>query len=176
MRLRIILGCLLIVVVALGVAAYQAIRWAEGPAVPAQEHPPSKVVVIPDGSTFQQVADLLERESLIKSSPVFVFLGKSQSAERRIHAGEYELNPGMAPAEILAKLLNGNGGGTKAADVFSRDGLHGVSHANSPEFHTRAKTFLQNVGGFLSSREAEDHLVRLGLRPQRRLRHLAGTH
>jgi len=93
--------------VALGVAAYQAIRWAEGPAVPAQQNPLSKVVVIPDGSTFQQVADLLEREGLIKSSSVFVFLGKSQSADRKVHAGEYELNPGMTPAEILAKLLTG---------------------------------------------------------------------
>ena len=93
--------------VALGVAAYQTIRWAEGPAIPAQEHPPSKVVVIPDGSTFQYVASLLERERLIKSRAAFVLLGKSQSADRKVHAGEYELNPGMTPAEILSKLLNG---------------------------------------------------------------------
>jgi len=95
------------VVVALGVAAYQAIRWAEGPAIPTEEHPPSKVVVIPDGSTFQQVAALLESEQLIKSSSVFVLFGKSQSADRKVHAGEYELNPSMTPAEILSKLLNG---------------------------------------------------------------------
>jgi UPF0755 protein len=107
MSLRIILGCLLVVVVALGVAAYQAIRWAEGPAIPTEERPPSKVVVIPDGSTFQQVAELLASEQLIKSSSVFVLFGKSQSADRKVHAGEYELNPGMTPAEILAKLLNG---------------------------------------------------------------------
>jgi len=93
--------------VALGVAAYQTIRWAEGPVIPAQEHPPSKVIVIPDGSTFQYVASLLEREGLIKSRTVFVLLGKSQSADRKVHAGEYELNPGMTPAEILSKLLNG---------------------------------------------------------------------
>ena len=93
--------------VALGVAAYQTIRWAEGPVIPAQEHPPSKVVVIPDGSTFQHVASLLEREGLIKSRSVFVLLGKSQSVDRKVHAGEYELNPGMTPAEILSKLLNG---------------------------------------------------------------------
>ena len=92
---------------ALGVTAYQTIRWAEGPAIPTEEHPPSKVVVIPDGSTFQQVATLLEREQLIKSSSVFVLFGKSQSADRKVHAGEYELNPGMTPAEILTKLLNG---------------------------------------------------------------------
>ena len=35
------------------------------------------------------------------------YSGKSQSADRKVHAGEYELNPGMTPAEILAKLLNG---------------------------------------------------------------------
>jgi cystathionine gamma-synthase len=47
---------------------------------------------------------------------------------------------------------------------FSRNGLHGVSHAAAAtDTAARAKTFLQNIGGFLSSREAEDHLVRLGL-------------
>jgi UPF0755 protein len=107
MKLRIALGCLLVVMVALGVVAYQAIRWAEGPAIPTEAHPPSKVVVIPDGSTFQHVATLLEREGLIKSSFSFVLFGKSQSADRKVHAGEYELNPGMTPAEILAILLNG---------------------------------------------------------------------
>jgi UPF0755 protein len=107
MRLRIILGCLLLGVVVLGVAAYQAVRWAEGPVIPTEEHPPSQVVVIPDGSTFQHVAVLLEHERLIKSSSIFVLFGKSQSADRKVHAGEYELNPGMTPAEILSKLLNG---------------------------------------------------------------------
>ncbi len=88
-------------------AAYLTIKWAEGPAVPPPQHPPSKIVFIPDGSTFQQVAALLEREHLIKSRSAFVLLGRSQSADRKIRAGEYELNAGMAPAEILAKLLSG---------------------------------------------------------------------
>jgi UPF0755 protein len=107
MRLRIILGSLLVVAVALGIAAYQAIRWAEGPVVPTAEHPPSKIVVIPDGSTFQHVATLLEREHLIKSRLFFILSGKFQAAERKVHAGEYELNPGMIPQEILSKLING---------------------------------------------------------------------
>lgn len=94
-------------VVALGVAAQQTIRWAEGPAIPTEMHPPSKVVVIPDGSTFQYVAALLKREGLIKSRSAFVLIGKSQSADRKVQAGEYELNPGMTPAEILSVLLNG---------------------------------------------------------------------
>ena len=93
--------------VALGAAAYQTIRWAEGPVIPPQQHPLSKVVVIPDGATFQFVAGLLERERLIKSRSAFLLFGKSLSAERKVHAGEYELNPGMTPAEILSKLLTG---------------------------------------------------------------------
>lgn len=49
------------------------------------------------------------------------------------------------------------------ASIFNDDGIHGVSHANTPELNNRAKRFLQNVGGFLCSRAAEDRLVQLGL-------------
>jgi peptidoglycan lytic transglycosylase G len=154
MTLRIILGCLLVVVVALGVAAYQAIRWAEGPVIPPEAHPPSKVVVIPDGSTFQHVAELLDREQLIKSSFAFVLFGKFQSADRKVHAGEYELNPGMTPAEILSKLINGQvllhsvtiPEGltiTQVADVASQQGL-----TDREEFLRLAKDreFIQSLG------------------------------
>ena len=43
--------------------------------------------------------------------------------------------------------------------------IHGVAHRNSPDLFARTKTFLQNIGGFLSSREAEDELVRRGALP-----------
>ena len=64
-------------------------------------------MTIPDRSTFQQVAALLEQEGLIKSRLAFVWLGRFQSADRKIHAGEFELNPSMAPAEILARFTTG---------------------------------------------------------------------
>ncbi len=63
-------------------------------------------------------------------------------------------------AAALTAQLDGSG-----ATPFSQGGLHGVSHADTPELAARAKVFLQNRGGFLSSREAEDHLARLGLLP-----------
>ena len=70
----------------------------------------------------------------------------------------------LTSSEAMAHRLAGHlPGGT--AGLFSRDGVHGVSHADSPEISGRAKVFLQHLGGFLSSREAEDHLVRLGLVP-----------
>lgn len=47
--------------------------------------------------------------------------------------------------------------------AFEFQGISGVAHPVSAEITTAAKTFLQNVGGFISSREAEDCLVRFGL-------------
>lgn len=62
-------------------------------------------------------------------------------------------------ARALAEHLGGD------ARVFAADGLHGVSHPARPELSAKAKPYLQNLGGFISSREAEDHAVRLGLLP-----------
>jgi len=44
-------------------------------------------------------------------------------------------------------------------------GVHGIAHSESPELAARAKVFLQNIGGFLSSRAAEDRLVAQRLLP-----------
>lgn len=135
-------------------AAYQAIRWAEGPAVPAHEHPPSKVVIIPDGATFQQVAALLERERLIKSRSAFVLFGKSQSVDRKIHAGEYEFNAGMMPAEILAKLLSGQvllhsitiPEGLAVSQIDDLLAQHGVVDREELLRLTKDKTFIASLG------------------------------
>jgi cystathionine gamma-synthase len=55
-------------------------------------------------------------------------------------------------------------GSASEARVFAHGAVHGLSHpAAATETTLRAKQFLQHVGGFISSREAEDHLVRLGL-------------
>jgi cystathionine gamma-synthase len=51
-----------------------------------------------------------------------------------------------------------------AAEAFEDDGVHGVAHADDAAITAQAKLFLQHVGGFLSSREAEDVLVWRGLR------------
>ncbi|WP_062485948.1 endolytic transglycosylase MltG [Candidatus Nitrospira inopinata] len=101
---------LLISVTAVGIVAmalYQMIRWAESPLLSDSDHPASKVVVIPAGWTLQQVAALLEREHVIKSRFAFVWLARSQEADRKIQPGEYELHAAMLPADILSKLLTG---------------------------------------------------------------------
>jgi cystathionine gamma-synthase len=51
------------------------------------------------------------------------------------------------------------------AALFEHNRVCGVSHLPVEPVANRARLYLQHVGGFLSSRKAEDHLVRLGLRP-----------
>lgn len=49
------------------------------------------------------------------------------------------------------------------ATRIRHDGLQGVAHREDRDLAARAKSYLQHTGGFLSSREAEDHLVRRGV-------------
>jgi cystathionine gamma-synthase len=49
------------------------------------------------------------------------------------------------------------------ARIFTHGRLHGLSHSDDPDIAARAKLFLQHVGGFLSSRQAEDALAEMGL-------------
>jgi cystathionine gamma-synthase len=50
-----------------------------------------------------------------------------------------------------------------SGERISHEGLQGVVHPTQADLYARAKSYLQHTGSFLSSREAEDHLVRLGL-------------
>ena len=107
MKLRLIVIVAITIVALAGAAAYQMIRWAEAPVLSESDHPQEKLVVIAEGTPFNQVATLLERERLIRSRLAFLLLGKIQEADRKIHPGEYELNAAMRPAEILSKFLAG---------------------------------------------------------------------
>src|SRR5580658_862248 len=76
------------------------------------------------------------------------------------------LVPSARMAGELAQALGADAQTFTAPSTSAGEaGLHGVSHSENAGLAAHAKTFLQNVGGFLSSREAEDHLVRLGALP-----------
>ncbi len=73
----------------------------------------------------------------------------------------------LVTSNAMARALAGHlgSGGPAAAMAFCVDGIDGVAHTDTPELNARGKVFLQHIGGFLSSRAAEDHLVRLGVLP-----------
>lgn len=57
---------------------------------------------------------------------------------------------------LLAEL------GSAHAIRVDHEGLHGIAHPTDRDLARRAKIYLQNTGGFLSSREAEDRLAARG--------------
>lgn len=71
----------------------------------------------------------------------------------------------VTSAKMAAALADHLGRSAPArAATFAHDGIDGVAHTDTGELNARGKVFLQHLGGFLSSRAAEDHLVRLGER------------
>ena len=66
--------------------------------------------------------------------------------------------------ELLGHLRSAGPAGASAT-LLEKEGVFGVSHPESQELALRAKLYLQNVGGFLPSREAEDRLAAGGMGP-----------
>ena len=64
-------------------------------------------------------------------------------------------------AAYLTHLPAGQGGTIRQ---FADGALHGVVHPENADLSAAARTLLQNTGMFLGSREAEDALVRFGVR------------
>jgi cystathionine gamma-synthase len=74
------------------------------------------------------------------------------------------LTASIRSAEELAAFLTRTPAGKRAQISQFADGdLHGAIHPENADLHAAAKTFLQNTGMFLGSREAEDALVSLGI-------------
>lgn len=109
------------------------------------------------------MASLLEREGLIRSRSAFLLLGRSQSADRKIHAGEYELNASMLPGDILARLLTGQvvlhpmtiPEGLTAVQIADLVAQHGVDRAEFLRL-TQDRPFIDSLG--ISARTLEGYL------------------
>ena len=107
MQKRLIVGLVLAAVILGSITGYLLLRWAQSPVASEPPKPPSRIVLIPEGSTFQQVASILKGEQLIRSRWAFLWLGKTRDIDRKIRPGEYELDASLSSQEILAKLLSG---------------------------------------------------------------------
>jgi cystathionine gamma-synthase len=66
-------------------------------------------------------------------------------------------------AQALAGYLRAYSAATQA-EAFDDQGLNGVAHVADAEVAQLAKLYLQHLGGFVSTREAEDQLLRRGHR------------
>ncbi len=104
MNLRIVLGLAVFFVLAGGGWLF----WVTEQPADRTGNRQVKVVEIPEGASFRQVAALLEKEQLLASQWGFLLLGKLSAVDRRVPAGEYALHAGMKPKEILSEILSGH--------------------------------------------------------------------
>lgn len=65
------------------------------------------VIEVEPGSSVYRLSQQLEEKSLIHSAFVFRVYGRLRRLNGVIHSGEYELNPGMTPADLYRNLANG---------------------------------------------------------------------
>ncbi|MCL2670161.1 MAG: endolytic transglycosylase MltG [Syntrophaceae bacterium] len=66
-----------------------------------------QTVIIPKGSGFPQIAEILAEAGLVKNRPFFRTLTMARGASRRLQAGEYEFAGRLSPNDLISRLVNG---------------------------------------------------------------------
>jgi UPF0755 protein len=95
---------LAVLLVALAYGGFQVFRFLGAGAGPSTE---TVVFEIPAGESFHRVADDLQKKGLILSATKMRVLAKFTGQGSRVKHGEYLLNKGMTPQEILSILVSG---------------------------------------------------------------------
>jgi UPF0755 protein len=68
----------------------------------------ARVVIIPPGASFHDIARILEENGIVRDRRSFYLLARLEEAIPRVKAGEYEVHTGMKPMEVLSKLVRGD--------------------------------------------------------------------
>jgi UPF0755 protein len=68
----------------------------------------SRVVTLPAGTSFHDIARILEDNGIIRDHRSFYLLARLEDAIPKVKAGEYEVHTGMTPKEVLSKLVRGD--------------------------------------------------------------------
>lgn len=79
--------------------------WAYAPVQPGS--PRKLEVEIPAGSSTARIGGILQEQGVIRSALAFRLVSRLHGGDGRLKAGVYLLGPGMAPTEVLAKLVRG---------------------------------------------------------------------
>lgn len=90
------------VLIAVAVAAWVIIPWSVSADLDAD-----RSFTVPQGASMTTVADKLEAEGIIGSASGFLLRAKLLGGSTPIQAGEFALEQGMSPADILTALQSG---------------------------------------------------------------------
>ncbi len=92
-------------VIVLAVSAWQVYRFLEAPvSVPAG----GITFEVPPGTPFAAVSDQLAERDIISRPEVFRWYARLTGDASRIHAGEYRIEAGVTPPQLLRKFVRGD--------------------------------------------------------------------
>lgn len=74
---------------------------------PAQLSGKNQVIIVKEGASLKEIASELDQKGLIRNKYAFILWTRLMGYSRRIKAGEYRLNPAMAPVRIINILTKG---------------------------------------------------------------------
>ena len=105
----------------------------------------TRIIDIPQGTSFRVIAESLERNGVIRDSQDFLFAARLLGAQKKVRAGEYELTTAMTPLAVLRALVKGKvrryfvtiPEGYSAADIAAL--LEGEGLADAGEFMARVR-------------------------------------
>jgi len=75
--------------------------------LPAELEAPQQEILIPRGSSFKEVVQILKEGGLLRHPLPFFLYGELTGRAQRIRAGEYRLSAALSPLEIMARLVEG---------------------------------------------------------------------
>lgn len=105
MRRVLFLGVLALLAVLVATGAWGWRRWTRGPVFPAER--PPEILRVPPGMTLTAAADSLVARGLLRDRDVLLVGARLTGRGRALQAGLYELEPGLAPRELLEILTSG---------------------------------------------------------------------
>ncbi len=82
--------------------------WYQSNLQPVSESISEVIVNIPEGSTADEIGDLLEQKGVIKSSFAFDIYTRFNGHKDDLQAGGYRFSPNSSVQEIVTRLINGD--------------------------------------------------------------------
>ena len=101
---RLFASSLLVLLLGVGVLTYQLLDFKYGPVNLAEQ----QVFLIKPGSNIKSIAQNLTRQKIIEDPWLFILLAKLEGVETSVRAGEFRLEPGQTPDNLLATFTRGN--------------------------------------------------------------------
>jgi UPF0755 protein len=105
-RVILIFVCSMMIVVGIGLYAYQYVL-SNYLTPPGIQGAPAQEIIVPKGMSINQLSLLLESKKLVRDAKVFKYLVDFSGYDNKIQAGHYILDGSMTMQQIMEKLAEG---------------------------------------------------------------------